>query len=152
MFTQLNVVRQTNVGSQVYEKAQRLFNAALLRGNLLMAINGLLGRRSGLKALPGFGGYCSAYSRGLVTVPIRRIIGSENRIRDYDRHFHPLNEHARARWLNVALTLLRERALPPVELIEADGFYYIRDGHHRVSVASALGQMDVEAFVTVWER
>lgn len=152
MLTQLDVVRQSNVGNQVYEKAQRLFNAALLRGNLLVAINGLLGRRSGLKALPGFASFRSAYSRGLVTVPIRRIIGSENRSLDYDRHFHPLNERARARWLNIALSLLKERALPPIELIEVDGFYYLRDGHHRVSVATTLGQMEIEAFVTVWER
>lgn len=152
MLTQFDVLRQSNVNTRLNEKAQRLFNAALLRGNLLVAINGLLGRRSSLKMLPGFASFRCAYSRGLKIVPIRRVIGSENRSLDYDRYFHPLNERTRTRWMNIALSLLRERVLPPVDLIEVDGFYYIRDGHHRVSVATALGQMEIEAFITVWER
>lgn len=152
MNMQIGTIQTTNACSVIIEKARRLFNAALLRGNLLMAVNGLLGRRSGLKALPGFAGFRSAYSRGLVTIPIRRIIGSENRCRDYDRHFHPLNEHARNRWTNISVSMLNGREMPPVEVIEVDGYYYIRDGHHRVSVQSSFGQMEIEAFVTVWER
>lgn len=134
------------------DEARQQFNAALLRGNLLMAVNGLLGRRSGLKTLPGFAGFRRMHSRGLVTVSIGQIVGSESRSRDFDRFFHPLNERVRGRWLNVAASLLKGRWLPPVELIEVDGLYYIRDGHHRVSAAAANGQKEIEALVTVWER
>ncbi|TLN14028.1 hypothetical protein FDZ74_09560 [bacterium] len=152
MNMQIGTIQTTNVCSLLIEKARRVFNDALLRGNLLMAVNGLLGRRSGLKALPGFSGFRGAYSRGLVTIPIRRIVGSENRCHDYDRHFHPLNERTRVRWSNIAISILNGRELPPVELIEVDGYYYIRDGHHRISALSAFGQVEIEALVTVWER
>lgn len=152
MLTQLNVFQATNHYCQPIDLANRKFNDALLRGNFWRAVNGLLGRRSGLRALPGFAGFQRVYSRGEVVVPIRLIVGSESRSRDYDRRFHPLYEHVRNRWINVALSLLKGHWLPPVELIEVDGFYYIRDGHHRVSAASANGQLEIEALVTVWER
>jgi len=29
--------------------------------------------------------------------------------------------------------------------------YFVRDGHHRISVARALGQAYIDAEVTVWE-
>ena len=41
--------------------------------------------------------------------------------------------------------------LPPVALIRSGDIYYVRDGHHRISVARAFGQMMVEAAVTVWK-
>jgi hypothetical protein len=151
MVTQLDAFQIPAFGYSFADDALRRFNAALLRGNLLMAVNGLLGRRSGLSSLPGFAGFRREYSRGLVTVSTRRIIGSEGRSHDFDRFFHPLNERIRDRWIQVAVAILKGRHLPPVELVELDGFYYIRDGHHRVSVAQATGQKEMEAFVTVWE-
>jgi hypothetical protein len=41
--------------------------------------------------------------------------------------------------------------LPPVVLVQVGDVYFVRDGHHRISVARALGQLDIEAEVTVWE-
>jgi ParB-like chromosome segregation protein Spo0J len=38
--------------------------------------------------------------------------------------------------------------LPPVDLVELDGTYYVRDGHHRISVARSLGQDYIEAEIT----
>jgi hypothetical protein len=29
--------------------------------------------------------------------------------------------------------------------------YFVRDGHHRISVAQALGQRDIDAKVMVWQ-
>jgi hypothetical protein len=40
--------------------------------------------------------------------------------------------------------------LPPVVLVQVGDVYFVRDGHHRISVARALGQLDIEAEVTVW--
>jgi hypothetical protein len=37
-----------------------------------------------------------------------------------------------------------------VQLIQVGGAYYVRDGHHRVSVTRALGQDSIEAEVSVW--
>jgi hypothetical protein len=41
--------------------------------------------------------------------------------------------------------------LPPVVLVQVGDVYFVRDGHHRISVARALGQLDIEAEVTVWQ-
>jgi hypothetical protein len=38
-----------------------------------------------------------------------------------------------------------------VELIQVGECYFVRDGHHRISVARALGQHAIDVEVTVWE-
>ena len=35
--------------------------------------------------------------------------------------------------------------LPPVELIQVGDIYFVRDGHHRISVARALGEEYIDA-------
>ena len=45
----------------------------------------------------------------------------------------------------------RGRCLPPVALIQVGDHYFVRDGHHRISVARALGQLAIEATVEVWQ-
>ncbi len=87
---------------------------------------------------------------GLRTVPLDRIRGSENRSNDFDLEFCPLQDHDKGRWLRVAEAWLRGTVLPPVELIKVGDLYFVRDGHHRISVARAAGQLDIEAQVTVW--
>ena len=87
---------------------------------------------------------------GLHAVPIEQIRGSEGRSNDFDRDFHPLQDHNRGRWLGVARARDQDKVLPPVVLIQVGSVYFVRDGHHRISVARALGQLDIEAEVTVW--
>jgi hypothetical protein len=84
-------------------------------------------------------------------VPIEQIRGSEGRSNDFDRDFHPLQEHCMSRWLRVAKARDQDKVLPPVVLVQVGDVYFVRDGHHRISVASALGQLDIEAEVTVWQ-
>lgn len=88
---------------------------------------------------------------GLREVPIVQIKGSEGRCGDFDRSFHPLKDHNRARWLRVAAARQRGKTLPPVELIQVGGVYFVRDGHHRISVARSVGQRDIEAEVIIWD-
>lgn len=84
---------------------------------------------------------------GSQAVPIDRIRGSESRREDFDSNLRPLREHNRQRWVNIAVARLSGTPLPPVELIHVGGFYFIRDGHHRVSVARALGERFIDALV-----
>jgi hypothetical protein len=42
----------------------------------------------------------------------------------------------------------RGEALPPVDLLKVGQVYFVKDGHHRVSVAAALGRTDIDAHVT----
>ncbi len=83
-------------------------------------------------------------------VPITQIVGSEGRRGDFDRDFNPLHDHNRGRWLRIAAARRRGTPLPPVDLVQVGDLYFVRDGHHRISVARALGQPDIEARVTVW--
>lgn len=88
---------------------------------------------------------------GTQTVPIRQIRGSEMKRDAFDDAFHPLNPATRGRWLSIANAWLRGMALPPVNLIRLGDVYFVRDGHHHISVARALGHQEIDAIVTVWE-
>lgn len=94
---------------------------------------------------------CRSHYAGVHAVPIDQIQGSEARTHDFDRRFNPVNGRTQTRWVNVARARLMDVPLPPVELIEVGGTYFVRDGHHRVSVAQAFGEEYIEAEVTVWE-
>ncbi len=85
--------------------------------------------------------------RGLKTVPISRIVGSEGRYRDFNRHFLPRREELRNRWTRVDKAHLQHIILPPVRLYEIGGVYFVRDGNHRVSVARSQGIEEIDAEV-----
>jgi hypothetical protein len=75
--------------------------------------------------------------RGSQIVPIELIIGSEGRYRDFNKYFLPKSDHLRGRWERVDEAHLQEVILPPIQLYEIGGVYFVRDGNHRVSVAKA---------------
>ncbi len=84
-------------------------------------------------------------------VLIEKIRGTEGRLNDFDAHFNPLNEQTRDRWLSIASARLGGASLPAVDLIQVGEVYFVRDGHHRISVALALGEQAIDAHVTVYE-
>ena len=88
---------------------------------------------------------------GLRTVPIDQIRGSEGRASDFDRDFNPLQERTRERWVSIATARERGRTLPPIDLVQVGDTYFVRDGHHRISVARALGEQAIEARVVIWQ-
>ncbi|MDQ4078428.1 MAG: hypothetical protein M3220_19560 [Chloroflexota bacterium] len=85
--------------------------------------------------------------REIQEVPIAQIRGSEGRCQDFDREFKPRQEHTRERWIRVATAWQMGKPLPPVELIQIGDIYFVRDGHHRISVAKSRGQTYIEADV-----
>jgi hypothetical protein len=85
------------------------------------------------------------------TVPISQIRGSEGRSNDFDRDFNPLQNHNKRRWLSIAAARRRGKALPPVGLVQVGDVYFICVGYHRILVARAMGQQDIEAKVMVWQ-
>lgn len=95
--------------------------------------------------------HSNGYSAGIRAVALNEIRGSENRSCDFNVDFAPLQEHSRDRWMSVAMARLRGTPLPPVQLIQLGNAYYVRDGHHRISVARALGETAIDAEVTVWQ-
>jgi hypothetical protein len=114
----------------------------------------LIGRPRFLLDLASVEATCEVLARGdagLRTVAIDKIRGSEGRCRYFDRDFQPLHDEARGRWLNIARARQQGKNLPPVVLVQVGDIYFVRDGHHRISVARALGQIELEARVTVWQ-
>jgi hypothetical protein len=87
---------------------------------------------------------------GLQLIPLDKIVGSVGRYQDFDRAFLPAQEHIRERWRAVYQAAQRE-GLPPIELYKIGDAYFVRDGHHRVSVLKELGATHVEAYVTEFE-
>ncbi len=91
------------------------------------------------------------HSLGTKTVPLANIQGTLNKQTDFDRDFRPTQRHSENRWLRVATAMLRGVVLPPIELIQVGNQYFVKDGHHRVSVARALGHTHIDAVITLWE-
>jgi hypothetical protein len=85
---------------------------------------------------------------GLQVVPLDAIVGTVDRLQGFDRHFRPTTPQVRRRWERIAAAMRRGEAMPPVDLYRVGEVYFVKDGHHRVSVARALGYADIEARVT----
>jgi hypothetical protein len=130
-----------------------LYRRALDRG-LRGQARAMLGGRPrcllGLESVQAGGHAVSRRDAGLQAVPIDCISGSEGRACDFDSEFNPLRDSTRDRWLGIASAMQRGRVLPPVILIQVGDRYFVRDGHHRISVARALGRETIEARVEVW--
>lgn len=86
-----------------------------------------------------------AKQTGIVSVPLTKIVGSDGRTQDFDSSFNPLNAHIHDRWVGIVCARRRGVTLPPVEVIQVGDEFYVRDGHHRISVAHAVGRTEIEA-------
>ncbi len=77
--------------------------------------------------------------RGIQEVPVDRIIGSENRSNDFAQGFYPLRSDMEDRWNRIRTLMLGDGIAEAVSLFEYGSMYFVRDGHHRVSVARTNG-------------
>ncbi len=84
---------------------------------------------------------------GIRRVPLASIIGSQGRYRNFTRHFLPLDENLRNRWKDIEIAVESGKDLPPVELYKVCNAYFVKDGHHRISVAKAKKKTSIEAKV-----
>ena len=87
-------------------------------------------------------------SLGVLDIPVREIMGTLYRHSDFDHQFRPLKKNLRDRWVSIYL-LHENEGWPPILVHKVGEHYYVEDGHHRVSVARALGIMFIQA--NVWE-
>lgn len=87
-------------------------------------------------------------SRTPETIPLDKIVGSVGRYRDFTREFLPRESVNPQRWQTVDALLHTQEGLPPIEVYQVGDVYFVRDGHHRVSVARANGLKEIEAYVT----
>lgn len=137
--------------AQALRTALQLFNQTSIRAWLGQVWSILTGRPRHLRELaevPAARVVRGPHYRAIRIVPISSIRGSEGRPYDFDMDFRPLQTHTRGRWLSVAMARLQSVTLPPVELIQVGDAYFVWDGHHRISVAQALGEKFIDAVVT----
>jgi hypothetical protein len=85
---------------------------------------------------------------GLQTIPLHSVVGTVDRTRDFDRGFRPTTPRVRGRWQRIAAAQRRGEAFPPISVYRIGDLHFVRDGHHRVSVAKSLGRTEIEAYVT----
>jgi len=85
---------------------------------------------------------------GEQTIPLDSIVGTVDRSREFDRSFRPTSPRVRARWERINLAQRAGKAMPPIDVYRIGDMHFVKDGHHRVSVARALGHRDINAYVT----
>ncbi len=87
-------------------------------------------------------------SNQIRTISIREIRGSVDRSIDFDSDFYPLNDSLCDRWVRLASMMLQGMPLPPVDLVQVGQYYFVVDGHHRISVARMLHHESVDTVIT----
>ena len=85
---------------------------------------------------------------GEQTIPLDSIVGTVDRAREFDRAFRPTSQRVRERWERINLAQRTGKAMPPIDVYRIGDMHFVKDGHHRVSVARALGHTDINAYVT----
>ncbi|MEA2141705.1 MAG: hypothetical protein QOI64_135 [Solirubrobacteraceae bacterium] len=87
-------------------------------------------------------------SLGLQMIDVDSIVGTVDRTREFDRDFRPTTPRMRERWERIAEAQRRGESMPPIDVYRVGDLHFVRDGHHRVSVARAQGLRTIEAYVT----
>jgi hypothetical protein len=128
------------------ERAFRRANAERRRAGIarrLRRIPAACGRLAVHDALP-----TSVGRPGIRDIPLECIVGTvePNRAHQFDSEFRP-SPITRDRWMRVWAAFTGSTSLPPITVVRVGEAYAIRDGHHRVSVARALGAASIEAHV-----
>jgi hypothetical protein len=87
---------------------------------------------------------------GVREIPLDRVVGSaagDAKAHDFDPGFLPANRRLRDRWTRIYTAMVEGDELPPIDVYRLDDYYYVIDGHHRVSVARSLGRPVINARV-----
>src|SRR3954471_13503933 len=85
---------------------------------------------------------------GLQTITLDSIVGTvARRHKEFDRDFKPASKDVRGRWQGIATARRRGKAMPPIDVYRIGDLHFVADGHHRVSVARALGDTHIDANV-----
>ena len=151
-----NMARNFNFNTQAKERALHVYDLARSRSWLdkVRAIfNGRSRRLFDLEQLHATCTILDDQDLGLQSVGISQIQGSVNpgRSYDFDTEFRPLKAHNKERWLGLAAACIQGMKIPPVVLVKVGDIYFVQDGHHRISVAKAMGETEIKAVVSEWQ-
>lgn len=133
------------------QKGRTQFQAAYSSALRAAFFDGLRRRPTSLRSLDEVCADLSRYrqvSRGVQTISLASVVGSEGRANAFDRRFLPRSTYLQERWSRVAQAMSDGVRLPPIQVYKLGDHYYVCDGNHRVSVAVHRGQDQIEANVT----
>jgi hypothetical protein len=104
-----------------------------------------------LAYLPVDAGWAAVAQRrrlGVQTIALDSVVGTVDRRKAvaFDGSFRP-PRWSRGRWTQLCLAARRGTPLPPITVYRAGPEHFVCDGHHRVSVARALGALQIDADV-----
>ena len=87
---------------------------------------------------------------GLRAIPLESIVGTAEpaKARVFDSRFR-VPESSRHRWERLWMASRKGAPLPPISVFRLGEHHFVDDGHHRVSVAQAMGMVAIDAEVTV---
>jgi hypothetical protein len=85
---------------------------------------------------------------GVEPIPVDKVVGSvDRRNADFDRRFRPQRRALKERMRRLK-DAFRNAEMPPIEVYEVGGVYFVADGHHRVALAREAGAEYIDAQVT----
>jgi hypothetical protein len=85
---------------------------------------------------------------GLQEIRLDSIVGTvARRSGEFDRNFRPASSGIRGRWEGIDTARRRGVTMPPIDVYRIGDLHFVRDGHHRVSVARAMGDTHIDANV-----
>jgi hypothetical protein len=136
------------------EYRMALVAAHFHRARRRAAIESLLSRLSGRPAdllsfdeVIGKLGVRGASSLGVQQIPVKAIIGSVGRYKDFTRTFLPRLESDEDRWIRVGAAAPTVAQLPPIDVYKIGDSYFVLDGNHRVSLARQQSLTYIDAQV-----
>ena len=133
-------------------RAQEDFDAARFK-SFRRAVTSMLTRRA--RRMPSFdevleaaGAEGRAYG-GEQEIPLDHVVGSAAPLKagDFGPGFLPISPRLRGRWTRIYREMVEGAELPPIDVYKVGDLYFVIDGHHRVSVARALGRATINARV-----
>jgi len=132
-------------------EAERQFQRLHLRAKIERMLCKLSGRPQYLlsfKSVQERLGFHLSRELGVREIPLDKIVGSVGKSDAFTPSFLPRYARLKERWKRVYAGAHSNHGLPPIEVYQVGEVYFVKDGHHRVSVARSLGATTIEAYVT----
>src|SRR5215210_694236 len=85
---------------------------------------------------------------GIQAIKVESVVGTVDpqKAEAFDSEFRP-PAWSRGRWTQMRIAADRGASLPPIAVYRVGDEHYVRDGHHRVSVARSIGASRIDADV-----
>jgi hypothetical protein len=84
---------------------------------------------------------------GIRPIEVAKIVGTVDRVGDFDRDFLPRRRGGEDRWRRVE-EAFPDGAFPPIQVYQVGEAYFVVDGHHRVAIARQQRISSIDAEVT----